>query len=62
MNRDYRRNSADGGIALGGGPDCEIQFCLPPRTAGNSTTGINRERNIRFIIPPMESPVPMKHR
>lgn len=43
LNRDYRRNSSDGGIALGAGPDTEIQFCLATKDPqGNPTTGINR--------------------
>lgn len=43
LNRDYRRTSADGGIAQGSGPDTEIQFCLATKDpSGNPTTGINR--------------------
>lgn len=43
LNRDYRRTSADGGIAQGAGPDLEIQFCLATKDpSGNPTTGINR--------------------
>ncbi len=43
LNRDYRRTSVDGGIALGAGPDTEIQFCLASIDPnGNATTGINR--------------------
>lgn len=43
MNRDYRRTSADGGIAQGAGPDTEIQFCLAGVDPnGNPHSGINR--------------------
>jgi hypothetical protein len=43
LNRDYRRTNADGGIALGAGPDTEIQFCLASvDPSGNPTSGINR--------------------
>jgi hypothetical protein len=43
LNRDYRRASADGGIAQGAGPDTEIQFCLASvNESGNPTSGINR--------------------
>lgn len=43
LNRDYRRLSTDGGIALGNGPDTEIQFCLASVDPnGNPTSGINR--------------------
>lgn len=43
LNRDYRRNSTDGGIGQGAGPDTEIQFCLATKDPqGNPTTGINR--------------------
>lgn len=43
LNRDYRRTSADGGIALGSGPDTEIQFCLAGVDPnGNPHPGINR--------------------
>lgn len=43
LNRDYRRTNADGGIALGNGPDTEIQFCLASVDPnGNPTSGINR--------------------
>ena len=43
LNRDYRRTSADGGIAQGAGPDTEIQFCLASVDPnGNPTSGINR--------------------
>ncbi|MBI1286350.1 MAG: T9SS type A sorting domain-containing protein [Flavobacteriales bacterium] len=43
LNRDYRRTSADGGIAQGAGPDLEIQFCLAGVDPnGNPHSGINR--------------------
>jgi hypothetical protein len=43
LNRDYRRTSANGGIAQGAGPDTEIQFCLASlNPSGQPTTGINR--------------------
>lgn len=43
LNRDYRRTSADGGIAQGAGPDTEIEFCLASKDpAGNPHSGINR--------------------
>ena len=43
INRDFRRTSADGGIAQGNGPDTEIQFCLASVDPnGNSHSGINR--------------------
>lgn len=43
LNRDYRRTSADGGIAQGAGVDTEIEFCLAVRDpSGNAHTGINR--------------------
>ncbi|MCB0755026.1 MAG: T9SS type A sorting domain-containing protein [Flavobacteriales bacterium] len=43
LNRDYRRTSADGGIAQGAGPDTEIQFCLAGYDPqGNPHSGINR--------------------
>ena len=43
LNRDFRRTSEDGGIALGAGPDTEIQFCLAGVDPnGNPTSGINR--------------------
>jgi len=43
LNRDYRRTSANGGIAQGAGPDTEIQFCLASLNPnGQPTTGINR--------------------
>lgn len=43
LNRDFRRTSADGGIALGAGPDTEIQFCLAGVDPnGNPHSGINR--------------------
>ena len=43
LNRDYRRTSADGGIAQGAGPDTEIQFCLAGVAPnGNPHSGINR--------------------
>lgn len=43
LNRDYRRTSADGGIALGAGPDTEIQFCLAGVDPnGSPHSGINR--------------------
>lgn len=45
LNRDFRRNSDDGGIAQSGplGTDAEIEFCLARRDpSGNYTTGITR--------------------
>lgn len=45
LNRDFRRNSDDGGIAQSGplGADAEIEFCLARRDpSGNFTTGITR--------------------
>jgi hypothetical protein len=45
MNRDFRRTSADGGIAQSGplGVDAEIEFCLASIDPnGQSSTGINR--------------------
>lgn len=43
LNRDYRRTNDDGGIALGAGPDTEIQFCLAGvDPQGNPHSGINR--------------------
>lgn len=43
LNRDYRRTNEDGGIALGAGPDTEIQFCLAGvDPQGNPHSGINR--------------------
>ena len=43
MNRDFRRTSADGGIAQGAGPDSEIEFCLASKDpSGNPHSGINR--------------------
>ena len=43
LNRDYRRTSADGGIAQGAGPDTEIQFCLASVDEnGDPHSGINR--------------------
>ena len=45
LNRDFRRNGDDGGIAQSGplGADAEIEFCLARRDpSGNFTTGITR--------------------
>lgn len=43
LNRDYRRTSANGGIAQGAGPDTEIQFCLAQvNPSGAAHSGINR--------------------
>ncbi len=45
LNRDFRRNGADGGIAQTGplGADAEIEFCLARRDpSGNFTSGITR--------------------
>lgn len=43
LNRDYRRTSANGGIAQGAGPDTEIQFCLAQVSpTGAAHSGINR--------------------
>ncbi|MEN8929154.1 MAG: PKD domain-containing protein [Flavobacteriales bacterium] len=45
LNRDFRRNGADGGIAQGGplGIDAEIEFCLASKDPnGNFTNGITR--------------------
>lgn len=45
LNRDFRRNMADGGIAQSGplGIDAEIEFCIAKRDPnGNFTTGITR--------------------
>ena len=45
LNRDFRRNSADGGIAQGGplGIDAEIEFCIARKDpSGNFTSGITR--------------------
>ena len=43
LNRDYRRTSANGGVAQGNGPDTEIQFCLAGVDPnGNPHSGINR--------------------
>ncbi len=43
LNRDYRRTSANGGVAQGAGPDIEIQFCLAGvDPQGNPHSGINR--------------------
>ncbi|MCF8463271.1 MAG: zinc-dependent metalloprotease [Flavobacteriales bacterium] len=43
LNRDYRRTSANGGVAQGNGPDTEIQFCLAGvDPQGNPHSGINR--------------------
>ena len=43
LNRDYRRTSANGGIAQGAGPDTEIQFCLAGvDPSGSPHSGINR--------------------
>ncbi len=43
LNRDYRRTSANGGVAQGAGPDTEIQFCLAGvDPQGNPHSGINR--------------------
>ncbi len=43
LNRDYRRTNANNGIALGAGPDTEIQFCLASVDPnGNPHSGINR--------------------
>ena len=45
LNRDFRRNGADGGIAQTGplGADAEIEFCLARKDPnGNFTTGITR--------------------
>ncbi|MDB4089332.1 M43 family zinc metalloprotease, partial [Flavobacteriales bacterium] len=45
LNRDFRRTSADGGIANSGplGIDAEIEFCLAQRDpSGLATTGVTR--------------------
>ncbi len=43
LNRDFRRTSADNGIALGAGVDTKIQFCLAQRDPnGYRHSGINR--------------------
>ncbi|MFT6209419.1 MAG: hypothetical protein ACJATE_000009 [Bacteroidia bacterium] len=43
LNRDFRRTNDDNGIALGNGPDTEIQFCLAGVDPnGNPHSGINR--------------------
>ena len=43
LNRDFRRTSANGGVAQGAGPDTEIQFCLAGVDPnGNPHSGINR--------------------
>lgn len=43
LNRDYRKTSADGGIAQGIGADTEIEFCLASKDpSGNPHSGINR--------------------
>jgi len=43
LNRDFRRTNDDNGIALGNGPDTEIQFCLAGvDPSGNPHSGINR--------------------
>ncbi len=43
LNRDFRKTSADNGIALGAGVDTKIQFCLAQRDPnGYRHSGINR--------------------
>ncbi len=45
LNRDFRRNATDGGIAQSGplGTDAEIEFCIAKRDPfGNLTNGITR--------------------
>lgn len=45
LNRDFRRNASDGGIAQSGplGVDAEIEFCIANKDPnGNFTTGITR--------------------
>lgn len=43
INRDFRETNADGGIAIGAGPDTEIDFCLASvDPSGNPHSGINR--------------------
>ncbi|MGB0166402.1 MAG: PKD domain-containing protein, partial [Luteibaculum sp.] len=43
LNRDFRRLATDGGVALGAGPDIEVEFCLATLDPdGNPTNGINR--------------------
>ncbi len=45
LNRDFRRTTADGGIASSGplGVDAEIEFCLAQRDpSGNASTGVTR--------------------